>query len=211
MELSKNAQTLLMAFLSFFPGGLMATEEPDFEVESKTASYEVRKYGAMLVAETQVEASFSDSGNKAFKILADYIFGNNRSKVKIEMTAPVTQRPRSEKISMTAPVTQIESSSGFLIQFTMPKIWSLESLPEPNDARVQIREIPARRVAVYSYSGSWSESRYKKKLAEFYSALQKDNLKTQGEPVFARFNSPFQIWFLRRNEIWLELAETARP
>jgi hypothetical protein len=68
-----------------------------------------------------------------------------------------------------------------------------------------LRQLPARKVAVYSYSGSWSESRYKDKLASFKEDLKKDGLETIGEPVLARFNSPFQLWFLRRNEIWLEV------
>lgn len=61
-------------------------------------------------------------------------------------------------------------------------------------------------IAVFSYSGSWSEDRYKRKLAEFRSTLEQDQVKTLGEPIFARFNSPFQLWFLRRNEIWLEVV-----
>ncbi len=76
----------------------------------------------------------------------------------------------------------------------------------PDDARVSLREIPARKVAVLRYSGSWSRSRYEEKLKLLKEALQKDGLVTTGEPEFARFNSPFRLWFLRRNEIWLTLA-----
>lgn len=183
----------------------MATEEPEFKVESKNSNYEVRVYGPTLVAETKVESEFDKAGNAAFKILADYIFGNNRSKTKIEMTAPVTQQPDSEKIEMTAPVSQIKDKGGYLVQFTMPKKFTLDSLPTPNDPRVKVRLLPPRKVAVYSYSGSWSEKRYNEKLEDFKSQLQKNGVTISGEPVFARFNSPFQIWFLRRNEIWLEI------
>jgi len=183
----------------------MAVEEPEFKVESKTDTYEIRKYPETLVAETQINADFEESGSMAFRILAGYIFGNNKAKTKIDMTAPVTMQPHSEKIEMTAPVSQIRNSGGFLIQFTMPKKLSLETLPEPNDARVHLRKIPARRVAVYRYSGGWSEERYQEKLKLFLAELKKDNIQTVGEPVFSRFNSPFMPWFLRRNEIWLEL------
>lgn len=106
---------------------------------------------------------------------------------------------------MTAPVTQLKKLNGHLVQFTMPEGFTLETLPIPNDSRVQLQKIPARKVAVYKYSGSWSESRYKSKLAEFNSELLKDNVTTVGEPIFARFNSPLQFWFLRRNEIWQEV------
>ncbi len=184
----------------------MAVSEPKYNVESKSENYEIRHYESTIVAETLVEADFDEAGNKAFRILADYIFGNNKSKVKIDMTAPVAQQQPSEKIAMTAPVSQIQDSRGQLVQFTMPDSFTMETLPEPNDPRVHLRKIGPRTVAVYSYSGSWSESRYKSKLADFTSRLAKNNVKTIGEPIFARFNSPFMIWFLRRNEIWLEVA-----
>jgi hypothetical protein len=186
----------------------MAIEEPSYVVKKKTDDYEIRNYSSYCVAETVIQDDFEDSGSKAFRILADYIFGNNRSKTKIAMTAPVTQSPKveSEKIAMTAPVSQSKTTSGYQVQFVMPAGMTLETLPEPVDSRVKLRQIPARKVAVFSYSGSWSEERYQEKLTEFQSILKRDGIKTQGEPEFARFNSPFMIWFLRRNEIWLSLV-----
>jgi hypothetical protein len=183
----------------------MAIEEPQFTIEKKAKDYEIRSYGPTLVAETLVEGSFEEAGNKAFRVLADYIFGNNRSQAQIEMTAPVSQQSQSEKIAMTAPVSQVSSRNGFLIQFMMPAKFNMETIPQPNDPRVQLREIPPRRVVVYRYTGSWSESRYREKLLRFKELLEKDGLQVQGEPVWARFNSPFSIWFLRRNEIWFEV------
>ena len=187
----------------------MAIEEPSFSVISKTQSYEIRKYGVIIVAETKVQADFENAGSQAFRILAGYIFGGNKSKTKIAMTAPVSQTPEvgSEKIAMTAPVTLSKSTNGFVVRFTMPKEYTIESLPIPNDSRVEIKQIPGRTVAVYSYSGSWSESRYRAKLEEFQAALKKDLVHTNGEPELARYNSPFQLWFLRRNEILIEISE----
>lgn len=188
----------------------MATEEPPFTIVQKFAHYEIRQYGAVVVAETTVNAEFSQAGSSSFRILAQYIFGNNISKNGVSLS---TSRPQegqsgsgeSEKIQMTAPVTQIKRAAGFLVQFTMPQQYTLESLPSPKDSRVQLRQIPARKVVVYKYSGSWAESRYQAKLAKFRELLLKDGVQTVGEPEFARFNSPFQLSFLRRNEIWLEL------
>lgn len=191
--------------LIFFVGSAVAIEEPKYTVESRTDHFEIRKYPKILVAQTLVDASFDDAGNKAFRILADYIFGNNKPNKKIAMTAPVSQTAASEKIAMTAPVAQTKDKAGFLVQFTMPANYTIDTLPQPNDPRVQIRELPAHSVAVYEYSGSWSESRYQEKLADFRRELKKAGVETTGEPVFARFNSPFRLWFLRRNEIWLEL------
>lgn len=188
-------------------GVAMAIEEPKFSVETKTEHYEIRKYETVLVAETKVESEFESAGNQAFRILADYIFGNNKSKTKISMTAPVSQQAVSEKIAMTAPVSQIKSGTGYLVQFTMPNKFTKETLPEPNDARVNIREIPVRRVAAFEYSGSWSEERYNEKLKQFLENLKQDGVVTTGNPELARYNSPWTLWFLRRNEILIEVAE----
>ena len=187
----------------------MAIEEPSYTIISKSSSYEIRQYGPVLVAETKVDADFESAGNQAFKILAGFIFGANKSKTKIAMTAPVNQTTIKafEKIEMTAPVTMNKSSNGYLVQFTMPKTYTLETLPIPDDPRVEIRQVPARKVAVFSYSGTWSESRFQDKLAEFQAELKKDGVHTIGEAILARFNSPFQIWFLRRNEIWIDILE----
>jgi hypothetical protein len=204
----KMSRKIILFLFSLNTGIAMAIEEPDYQVESKAHAYEIRKYSEILVAETTVSASFEDSGSIAFRILADYIFGNNKARAKIEMTSPVTLQPTSEKIAMTAPVSQSKQADGYSIQFTMPKKYAnLETLPEPNDKRVKLKKIPARKIAVYSYSGSWSEERYQEKLNEFLSELRKDQIQIIGEPIFSRFNSPFMIWFLRRNEIWLEIEK----
>ena len=183
----------------------MAIEEPKYTLDSKAHEYEIRKYAPILVAETKIDSDFENAGNQAFKILAGYIFGANKSKTKIAMTAPVNQKAVSEEIAMTAPVTQTKGASGFVVQFTMPQKYTLETLPIPDDSRVHLRQIPSRKIAVFTYSGSWSESRYTEKLLSFKLQLKADKVKTIGEPSLARYNSPFQIWFLRRNEIWLEV------
>lgn len=192
-------------FIFFITGVAVAIEEPDYTVMSKADSYEIRKYSPYVVAETKIESDFEKAGNQAFRILAAYIFGANKSKTKIAMTAPVNQQSTPEKIDMTAPVTQIKNLSGFLVQFTMPKKYSLETLPTPDDPRVHLRQMQARNVAVYTYSGSWSESRYNENLETFKAELKKDKIEIKGDPILARYNSPFQLWFLRRNEIWLEV------
>ncbi len=199
-----TTQKLLFILGFLYTGAAMAVEEPTYSVESKNPNYEIRNYAPVVVAETKIDSNFENAGNQAFRILAGYIFGANQSNTKIAMTAPVSQS-RSEKIEMTAPVAQTQVDHGFMIQFTMPNKYTLETLPTPTDPRVHLRSLPPRKVAVLKYSGSWSESRYLEKLKLLREDLKRDQKKVIGEPVFARYNSPFQIWFLRRNEIWLEI------
>ena len=87
----------------------------------------------------------------------------------------------------------------------MPSAWTLETLPEPNDARVLLRAIPARTIAVLRYSGTWSQSRYEEPLKKLQDALQQAGLPWHGEAVWARYDPPWTPWFWRRNEILLKL------
>ena len=185
----------------------MAIEEPRYESVATHEAFEVRRYPPHLVAETEVEGDFEDAGNQAFRILADFIFGNNRSREKIAMTAPVTQRAEGERIGMTAPVAQVPAGQGrYRITFAMPVRYTLETLPEPVDPRVQIRTIPERWVAARRYSGTWSRSRYLRNEALLREALAEAGWQTAGDPEWARYNSPFSLWFLRRNEVLIEVV-----
>ena len=192
----------------------MAIEEPTYEVVRAYPDFEIRRYAPVLVAQTRIEGvPFAEAGSRAFGILAGYIFGKNKGAKKIEMTAPVTQTAAAsegERIAMTAPVMQAADPSGAtVVQFAMPAQWTLATLPEPVDPRVELREVPARTVAAIRYSGTWSAARYEEHLAKLREALAREGLAARGEPVWARYNGPTTPWFMRRNEVLLEVAPGA--
>ena len=180
----------------------MAIEEPAYSVVHGYDGFEVRRYQPYLAAETIVSAPAEDAGNQGFRILAAYIFGQNKGARRIDMTAPVAQ---SQSIAMTAPVAQAAVPGAYAIQFAMPAGWTLATLPRPNDARVTLKQIPARTVAVIRYSGTWSQSRYREQLAILQQDLARQGLHWHGDPIWARYDPPWKPWFLRRNEIWLAL------
>ena len=187
----------------------MAIEKPPYRVVQELQGIEVREYAPYLVAETDVSGSREEAGNAGFRRLADYIFGKNRGAKKIAMTAPVAQQ-EGARIAMTAPVSQQESPdrgpSTWVIQFMIPSEYTRDTVPEPLDPDIRFKEVPARRVAALRYSGTWSEERYLEKLAELRAAMEKQGLQAVGEPVWARYDPPFMPWFLRTNEILIELA-----
>jgi hypothetical protein len=197
---------LVSLILFAFPMTSRATEEPDFKVVQKLEDIEVREYAAYSVAEVVVPGPAADAGNQAFPILAGYIFGKNKGERKFAMTAPVTQAAEPVKLEMTAPVTQTAAPGGFRVQFVLPKGVIAAIAPEPLDARVTLRDVGPSRIAVIQYSGFWSESNYSNHLTKLLAALSSANLIAVGEPVYSRYNAPFTPWFLRRNEIWLHLA-----
>lgn len=179
----------------------MAIEEAKYTVALKSDALEIRQYEPSIIAEVIVKDNFEDASNKAFRKLFNYISGSNASRSEIEMTAPVTQEPRSEKIEMTAPVAQRPAEQGWAVSFMMPASFTMETIPVPLDTSVQIREIPAYRAAAIRYSGTWSESRYNKHLATLQDWIKESGLEPAGQPHWARYNAPFTPWFMRRNEI----------
>jgi len=203
---------LSFAALTLTGANAMAIEEPRYEVLASTDDYEVRRYDSYIIAETDVEGSYKTSGNKAFRILAGYIFGDNQASEKMAMTAPVGSRPADDsvKMNMTAPVASAPSedaADSYTYSFVMENKYSLETLPVPNDPRVRLRVVPERTVAVHRYSGSWSETNYLKHERVLLDALADDGVSTLGAPVSARYNAPFTPWFMRRNEVMIEIDE----
>ena len=188
-------------------GGLFAApaahaiEEPAFEVEQVFPTFEIRRYPPYRVAEMLVPGPAEDAVAQAFPTLLAYISGKNKGERKLAMTAPVTQAPA--QIAMTTPVTQSAAGDGFRVQFVMPGGSTLATLPEPIDAKVLLREVPAQRVAVIRYSGGWSQAAYEAQLGMLKAALAEQRISWHGEPVFSRYDGPFTLWFLRRNEVWL--------
>jgi hypothetical protein len=182
-------------------GSVMALEEPRFEKLESEGSFELRRYAPYIVAETVVTTDFSSAGNEGFRRLARYIFGGNRSRTRIAMTAPVSQSTQGEKIAMTAPVGQRAAAEGYVVSFTMPSKYTLETLPQPEDSRVVLRKVPGFCAGVLRYSGSWSEARYATRLGELRNWLGQRGVETSGEPILARYNPPWIPGPFRRNEI----------
>lgn len=208
MGIRKKILVTLVLLLPFCVGSCVTVgiEKPKYTVVQKQGKFEVRQYEPQMMAETVVDAGFEDAGNAAFRRLFNYISGENRTKESIKMTAPVTQKSSSEKISMTAPVTQRESEGKYVVGFLMPSQYTMETLPEPLGADVKLREIPARRMAAVRYSGTWSRKRYesyKSSLEEFIR--DRKLVRTGEEAIWARYDPPFQLWFLRRNEVLIPI------
>jgi hypothetical protein len=183
----------------------MAVEEPQYTVSEAEGDFELRTYKPMIVAETLVQGSMDEASSAGFRLIADYIFGNNTSATggneKISMTAPVAMAPESEKISMTAPVSMQQSGEQWRVHFVMPSQYTLDSLPVPNNPAVTLREVPAGNYAVIRFSGFAGEDKVAAKTAELMAWLDSKDLPTNGKPELARYNPPWTLPFLRRNEV----------
>ena len=194
----------------FFTGFSMASEEPKYTVIEQSGEFELRTYSPKIVAETLVSGSMDKASSAGFKLIANYIFGNNTSRAggneKISMTAPVTiepktEEPKSEKISMTAPVSMEQVDGQWRVHFVMPSQYTLDTLPQPNNSAVTLREVPTSNYAVIRFSGLAGVDKTATKTADLMAWLDSKGITPIGKPELARYNPPWTLPFLRRNEV----------
>ena len=200
-------------------GHVMAIEEPKYEVIQTDGAFEIRKYAPILIAETFVDGDMDEASNKGFRLIADYIFGNNQvvdsnANTKIAMTAPVTVEPVSQKIPMTAPVTvepqstdtNMQLAKKWRIHFVMPSQYTLANIPKPKNDAVSLKEVPSKYFIVYSYSWLNTLSRVQDKTDEALEWANRKGLKVIGAPKLSRYDPPWTLPMFKRNEIMLEIA-----
>jgi SOUL heme-binding protein len=200
------AGILLVAIVSAtMVGPLMSrVEQPPYRVVTEDGPVEIREYGPVIVAEVQVSGDRKAAVNEGFRSLAAYIFGANKPNTKIAMTAPV-QQTSSQTIEMTAPVTQTPTGNQWTVRFTMPRTWTLETLPIPNDARVKLRPVQASKQLALRFSGLASDETIKGKTEELRRVAKLRKLNIAAEPSLAFYDPPWTLPFLRRNEVMFEI------
>lgn len=183
------------------------TEQQPYDVVRTTPEFELRRYPEHVVAETIVrDVSFEDAGSRAFRSLFGYIQGENTAQQSIEMTAPVVQST-SSRIAMTAPVVQEKHDDGFVVAFVLPAAMTEATAPRPARSEVTLRTVPERLVAVARFSGRWTRASWQSHREDLLSAVTIAGLTTVGEPRFARFDPPYTPWFLRRNEVLIDVVD----
>lgn len=186
---------LLLAH-ALLPLKASALEEPAFEVVAQFKHFEVRRYDPFVIAEVKINGSFEEAGNQAFNTLFEYISGANYTTTEMEMTAPVLQSSSAD-------------AATHRVSFVLPLRYRIATAPRPSDARVQLREVPGRLMAAIRYSGFWSEEGYREQESRLVAALTARGYEALGPPEWARYNAPFMPWFLRRNEVLVEVGGEA--
>jgi hypothetical protein len=203
-------RNILLLIALTFTGAAMAIEEPQFTILEKTPPFELRAYAPMILAEVKVEGNLDEASSQGFRLIAAYIVGQNQVSEKISMTTPVVVEgltPKSEKIAMTSPVT-VESNAGQrTISFVMPSEYTLESLPKPLNPKVQLRQIPAVKRAVIGFTGFYNENKVTERTLELEEWMKTKNLLAASAPKFARYNPPWTLPFMRRNEIMIDVRD----
>lgn len=189
--------------------GVRLNEEPKYKVAEKHGTIERRLYSAQRVARLTIgaPADFDQYRQEAFRRLANYIFGGNRLKKQISMTAPVLQEPVSINIPMTAPVLHDQDKKGWTMSFVLPAKYVQEEPPAPVDPEIRLELVPPYETAVISYSGNNTLKRMREHETKLRSWINSQNdLRADGEAFFAQYDAPFVLPFLKRNEVQLKVA-----
>ncbi len=162
---------------------IYSTERPPYEVVRELSSrVEIRQYKQ----QTWISTAYN-TDNSSFRVLASYIFGQNKER---------------ETVSMTAPVVTDEKMS-----FILPQDMNPEDAPTPDGQAIEFTTVPPRKLATLTFSWWTSQSRVEKKRAELLEVLLEYDIETKGGVFLMRYNDPWTPPFLRRNEVAVEIAD----
>jgi hypothetical protein len=185
----------LYPLLFLFCEAAMAIEEPRYTVLVSDPPFEVRRYAAFTVAQTQISGDFDAASRNGFRRIASYIFGDN---VQTEVGA-------QRKISMTAPVTVAPESEGWRVHFVMPSAESMQTLPQPLNPQIQLRPVAEHEVASVRFGGFTTQASIQEQTERLRTWAKTKNLKLSPTAQVARYDDPFTLPWNRRNEILIDL------
>jgi len=173
----------------FFLNSQRNIETYSFKVIDTYETIEIRQYEASLFTSVQIPSNnYRKTSSKGFSVLAGYIFGGN---------------DKEEKIAMTSPVAMSLKDSTTML-FLVPKKYTRDNLPVPNDSSIEFKDIPEKKVAAISFGG-WANdlkiAAFKKNLI---TALNSKGIEYTDNFYFLGYNAPMEV-FNRKNEIIVEL------
>ena len=197
----------LILIVGVLAGPVMSdVEKPDYKVIQSEQNIEIRQYEPMIIAEVEVDGKREDAIGDGFRLLADYIFGNNTVQQVISMTAPVQQK-ENQNIAMTAPVQQQSTGKSWRMSFVMPSKYSMDSLPVPNNNRVRLKGILTKKFVVIEFSGTNSNENVTEHENQLMNYIEENQIKINDSPKYAFYNPPWSLPFLRRNEVMIEINQ----
>ncbi len=182
----------------------MAVEEPQYSVVVTDGPFQIRDYQACIVAEVAVSGGQRAATQKGFRQLAGFIFGGNARKQAIAMTAPVGLEPQSAPAPDAPPA--LPAAGAWLVRFTMPQTFSLQSLPRPNDPAIRLVDVPPTRYAVLRFSGLAGPDAAASKAEQLNKWIASRRLTAKGPMTLAFYDPPWTLWFLRRNEVMVAVG-----
>ena len=164
------------------------TAEPKFKVHIKQGAFELRQYQEFTLIEAPDQNLDSYRG---FRLVFDFIQGENSLQQKIAMTVPVVNQMSQGHIKSTA--------------FVMPPDMDPKQVPEPLHPDLKKVFVPEREVAVVRFTFNPSLRKIEELENQLRAWIGSLGYQSVGSLQLARYNPPFIPGFLKRNELWLEV------
>jgi DNA gyrase inhibitor GyrI len=180
-----------LAVLLILNTNIMANEQPDYTVIKKDNEFEIRQYTNFLTATVETEGERDDAIGKGFRILFKYISGENKNKESISMTVPVMQKSTGV--------------NKWNVSFVVPKKFNLQNVPQPDNQSVKIINNPNLQVIVITFSGLFSDANIKENETKIRNYIKEKGLKIEEPAIYAGYNAPWTLLFLKRNEVLFKL------
>ncbi len=153
--------------------------EPRYVISQSQEGYEIRDYEAFIVAETEMSGSIESALKEGFILLEDYITGDNLTLTTIPPKLPIMQH---------------SSVAGrHIIQMAMPRSYSIQQMPRPNNPAVRLRLIPARTVAALHFSWWASPARIDEQKRELVEILKLEGIEVVGTPQVAFYDESMTV------------------
>ena len=173
----------------FFLNSQRNIETYPFTIIDSYETIEIRQYEASLFTSVEMPSNnYRETSSKGFSVLAGYIFGGN---------------DKGEKIAMTSPVAMSLKDSTTML-FLVPKKYTRDNLPVPNDSSIEFKNIPEKRVAAISFGGWASDSKIAAFKSKLITALNTKGIDYTDNFYFLGYNAPMEV-FNRKNEVIVEL------
>lgn len=171
---------------------------PKFKVVNKTDAYELREYPAATWVSTKLESRLLDIAEPTmFMRLFNYISGENKDAVKINMTCPVRVR-----IIPGSAFGKTNFTMSFFVPFEYQSK-SSDGAPKPTNPDVFIDPAPATRVYVAQFSGFAISPIIAAKAKTLTDTLAAEGVNVEQDYYFfAGYDSPAKLTG-RHNEVWL--------
>lgn len=180
---------LFIIFQLYFMNSQKNIEKYPYKVVKNYGDFEIRVYEASLFTSVKLSSNtYKETSSKGFSILAGYIFGGNN---------------KNEKIAMTSPVAMTIDDATTMM-FLVPKKYTKETLPKPNNDDIEFTEMPAKKVAAITFNGWANDDKIKDYKEKLRAVLDKNGIKYTANFYFLGYNAPFEL-LNRKNEVIVEL------
>lgn len=212
MEMLMNSATaplftdVLKSIPRFF--GIRLDARPAYHVEDTVGPVEIRRYAPALFVHTSADGGHDAAVRAAREKLEDYIYGDNESLEKMEMTYPTYQADGES--TMFPSALRLREMHGWRVAFFLSNNLAACEAPLPDDPTIRVHESLETLVAVLGYRGADTAASRSTAKRELMHALSGSKWAADDQVYWATYDQAFSIPYLKKNEVHVRVANSRK-